>query len=88
MKADKNSPSRHSLAAPARVERSSMEDNEDSSTLHQILDLFFSAGYVEAVNSDAPPSHKIAHGLSWCFASLDASYSTITRVSLSNLATA
>ncbi|KAL1300974.1 hypothetical protein HN51_045590 [Arachis hypogaea] len=55
-----------------------MEDNEDSSTLHQILDLFFSAGYVEAVNSDAPPSHKIAHGLSWCFASLDASYSTIT----------
>ncbi|KAL1346837.1 uncharacterized protein [Arachis hypogaea] len=55
-----------------------MEDNEDSSTLHQILDLFFSAGYVEAVNSDSTPFHKIAHGLSWCFASLDASYSTIT----------
>ncbi|KAL4359999.1 hypothetical protein AHAS_Ahas08G0133500 [Arachis hypogaea] len=32
-----------------------MEDNEDSSTLHQILDLFFSAGYVEAVNSDSTP---------------------------------
>ncbi|MED6112069.1 hypothetical protein PIB30_058394 [Stylosanthes scabra] len=55
-----------------------MENNEPS-TLHPILDLLFSAGYVEPANSDAPPSHKIAHGISWCIASLDSSYSTITR---------
>lgn len=48
-----------------------MEDEEsNSSSVEQILDLLHAAGYVDATNSDAPPSQKIAGGLSWCIAAL------------------
>ncbi|KAJ1420186.1 Coiled-coil domain of unkwon function DUF2037 [Sesbania bispinosa] len=41
-------------------------------SVEQILDLLQTAGYVEATNSDAPPSQKIAGGLYWSIAALDA----------------
>ncbi|XP_027356232.1 coiled-coil domain-containing protein 93 isoform X2 [Abrus precatorius] len=48
-----------------------MDDKDSNSiTIEQILDLLYAAGYVDAVNSDASPSQKIAGGLSWCIAAV------------------
>ncbi|KAK7410291.1 hypothetical protein VNO78_00966 [Psophocarpus tetragonolobus] len=48
-----------------------MEDKDSySGNLDQILDLLYGAGYVDATNSDAPPSQKIAAALSWCIAAI------------------
>ncbi|KAH1244844.1 Coiled-coil domain-containing protein 93 [Glycine max] len=42
----------------------------NSSSVEQILNLLYAAGYVDATNPDAPPSQKIAAGLSWCIAAI------------------
>ncbi|KAH1252886.1 Coiled-coil domain-containing protein 93 [Glycine max] len=39
-------------------------------SVEQILDLLYAASYVDVTNSDAPPSQKIAAGLSWCIAAI------------------
>ncbi|KAL2346799.1 hypothetical protein Fmac_000799 [Flemingia macrophylla] len=46
------------------------EEESNSSSVEQILDLLYAAGYVDAACSDAPPSRRIAGGLSWCIAAL------------------
>ncbi|XP_061346252.1 uncharacterized protein LOC133291911 isoform X2 [Gastrolobium bilobum] len=45
---------------------------EDNDSVEQILELLYAAGYLDATNSDAPPFQKIAGGLSWCIAALNA----------------
>ncbi|KAK7311852.1 hypothetical protein RJT34_10271 [Clitoria ternatea] len=48
-----------------------MEDRDPNTrTLEQILDLLYTVGYVDATTSDAPPSQKIAAGISWCIAAI------------------
>ncbi|KAJ1411004.1 Coiled-coil domain of unkwon function DUF2037 [Sesbania bispinosa] len=48
-------------------------------SVEQILDLLHTAGYVEATNSDAPPSQIIAGGLFWSIAALDGNANTNCR---------
>ncbi|KAG5048452.1 hypothetical protein JHK85_009555 [Glycine max] len=45
-------------------------DAEQPTIVEQILDLLYAASYVDVTNSDAPPSQKIAAGLSWCIAAI------------------
>ncbi|KAL5190083.1 putative 2-oxoglutarate-dependent dioxygenase AOP1.2 [Glycine soja] len=51
-------------------ERSMEHCDSNSSSVEQILDLLYAASYVDVTNSDAPPSQKIAAGLSWCIAAI------------------
>jgi len=58
------------------VYQSMDEKDLNSSTVQKILDLLYAAGFVHTTDSDAPPSEKVAAGLSQCIAA-------ITQVSLS-----
>ncbi|WVZ19401.1 hypothetical protein V8G54_006723, partial [Vigna mungo] len=46
------------------------DEDSNSSTIQKILDLLYAAGFVHATDSDAPPSEKVAAGLSWCIAAI------------------
>lgn len=48
-----------------------MESLDKISSVDKILDLLSTVGYVDATDSDAPPSQKIAAGLSWIIAGLN-----------------
>ncbi|CAK8568687.1 unnamed protein product [Lathyrus sativus] len=48
-----------------------MESLNKISSVDKILDLLSTLGYVDATGSDAPPSQKIAAGLSWIIAALN-----------------
>ncbi|KAK7283058.1 hypothetical protein RIF29_12301 [Crotalaria pallida] len=53
-----------------KQETSNMDGNDSS--LNPIFDLLYAAGYIHAATPDTPPSHKIAAGISWCIAALNA----------------
>ncbi|XP_047170239.1 coiled-coil domain-containing protein 93 isoform X2 [Vigna umbellata] len=46
------------------------DEGSNASTIQKILDLLYAAGFVHATDSDAPPSEKVASGLSWCIAAI------------------
>ncbi|XP_027904132.1 coiled-coil domain-containing protein 93 isoform X2 [Vigna unguiculata] len=46
------------------------EKDLNSSTVQKILDLLYAAGFVHTTDSDAPPSEKVAAGLSQCIAAI------------------
>ncbi|XP_058780978.1 uncharacterized protein LOC131655092 [Vicia villosa] len=54
-----------------------MESLDRISSVDKILDLLSTVGYVDATGSDAPPSQKIAAGLSWIITALNPNSNTI-----------
>ncbi|XP_073220830.1 uncharacterized protein [Cicer arietinum] len=48
-----------------------MEKSDKHSIVDQILDQLYTVGYVDATDSDAPPSQKIAAALSWIISALN-----------------
>ncbi|CAI8599689.1 unnamed protein product [Vicia faba] len=54
-----------------------MDSLDKIASVDKILDLLSTVGYVDATCSDAPPSHKIAAGLSWTIAALNSTSNTI-----------
>ncbi|XP_050883010.1 uncharacterized protein LOC127086306 isoform X3 [Lathyrus oleraceus] len=56
-----------------------MESLDKISSVDKILDLLSTVGYVDATGSDAPPSQKIAAGLSWIIAALNPNSNIICR---------
>lgn len=50
-----------------------MEDSQSEHSLEQIFDLLASAGHVDATKPDISAVEKLAGGISWCIAALNAS---------------